>query len=242
MTNAEVNCSEWLVLSGTVAIASMVIPIVFFILNRKEKQYVLFLFFIYCLATLSINTLELVYYKLIESYKDSFRPWLEITDYQLVFFQILHQLKNFALLGWVYSKLIKGYTSSKWLKNLIILLCTISIVFYIVEKGWRNYGTVAPTIEAIFLFIIPFFYLWYLFRTDLALPLQKNPFFWISLGLVIPNLLGLFLYFVGGTIQETDYCLFTRYAITKNGFEIIGQIMFAVAFSKAQFAKYVYSS
>ena len=240
MTDAEIICNKTFLFWAEITIYCMLISIIAAFFYRKQLNDSLRLFWVYCIINFLINLAELLYVYAVNNYTSYFEAWLEVTDGRLNFLLIFYQLKTFALLGWFYSKTLSGYTSSNWLKTLSFFLCIIAIVIYIINEGWRNYGLFVPAAEAIFLFVIPFLFLWHLFRIDLALPILKNPYFWISLGLIIPNLLSLFLFFTGDTISETDYCFFTRLANTKNGFTIIGQIFIAIGFSKASFTKYVH--
>ena len=240
MTEAEEICLQIMISFGKPVIYSMILPILVALFYWKEFNKSLKIFFAYVVATLVINLLELWYITELSKYVSE--EWLELTCKSTNFFFIFHQLKNFAFLGWFYNVLLAAHGYGHWVKRLAAFLCMASVVFYIVEKGWCNYGAFGPTAEAIFMFALPFFYLWYLYRNDLSVPLTKNAYFWISLALAAPNLIGLFLFFTGETIQTDDFCLFTRIATVKNGFEIIGQVLLCIGFSRARFARFITSA
>ena len=70
-------------------------------------------------------------------------------------------------------------------------------------------------------------------------PLVKNTYFWISLGLIIPNLIGLFLHFTGKKIETTDKVLFVKLNMVHDLFQIVGFILIAVGFYYARYTKYL---
>lgn len=232
-------CNQQYILSGKIYIFCMLLPVLVGLIKWSSLNKTLKWFFGYCLATLLVNGIELLYLSAANRYQDFFAPWFVITDNSLNFLLILYQLKNFLLLGWFFSSLLLKHGYGRFTWNLSIVLSLLAVAAYIFEQGWRNYGTIAPTLEACFLFVIPLFYLWHLSRTTLAIPFLKNSYFLISLGLALPNLIGLFLYFFAASIQAYDFCLFTRLGIAKNGFEILGQLLFALAFWRAHFTKYI---
>lgn len=217
----------------------MIIPIIVGLLKWKSLSKGLRLFWGYSLTYVLINGLDFLYLYLVNNYTEAFAKWLEITDYSLFFLLILYQLNNFLFLGYFYSYLLKEEPYGKKVWNISLLLSIVAILAYIIEQGWRNYGIVAPCAEAIYLFAVPLFYLWHLSRVSHSVPSLKNPYFLISIGLAMPNLFGLFLYFVGDAIQAEDFCLFTRLSIAKNCFVILGQVFFIIAFWRSHFAKYI---
>ena len=239
LTELEQRCNQLAVTFGSYAMFFLLLPILVALFRWKSLNKSLKIFFWFCVATLGLNLLELSYVHAVNNYTDFFMPWLKLTNYSLTFLFILYQIKNFAFLGWFFSDLLKKYDAGSWIKWLSIGLIVSSIIAYVLEEGWRNFGVFGPTTQAIYLFIIPFFYLWYLFKNTLAIPIVKNPYFWISIGLITPNLIGLFHYFMADTLEEIDICLLARFTIAKNCFEIIGQILLCIGFWRATFAKYL---
>lgn len=217
----------------------MLIPIIAALLRWKLLNKPLKLFFFFCLSYLLLNCLDFLYLFAVNNYTAFFGPWLAMTGNSLNFLLILYQLNNFIMLGWFFSLLLDDKNYGHGLKNTSIILSLAAILGYIIEKGWRNFGFFGPTAEAIFLFAIPLFYLWHLSRISHSVPSLKNPYFLISIGLAMPNLIGLFLYFVGDSIRAENFCLFARLSIARNCFVIIGQLLFALAFWRAHFTKYI---
>ena len=78
-----------------------------------------------------------------------------------------------------------------------------------------------------------------MFRANLSLPVRHNPYFWLSLGVIIPNLLGVFFFLIGDAVHQEDYKLFTALSSFKNGFLILGQLLMGIGFWFAPFSKFV---
>lgn len=238
MSEVDTHCLSLAYSIGRITIYTMILPLVIGLYYKNKLNKPLKIFLLYCFSFFFLNMLEL-FYSEITANKAFFGQWLEITGNTTNFFFILYQLISFGFLGWFYSFLLRRYNYHLLTKNISNILIGIAIISFIFEQGWINYGVVGPAIEALYLFILPFFYLWFLFKSSLALPVTKNSYFWISLGLITPNLIGLFLYFTGDFFQKVDFCLFTRLIIAKNSFLIIGQIFIAIGFWRAPFAKYL---
>lgn len=239
MEEAIKICSNQMLISGKITIFTMAFPIIAALLYWRELNKVLKIFFVYCLVTFTLNCLELLYVYGVNNYTSFFEPWLAITDYRLNFLLIFYQLRNFIILGWLFSLLLKVHGQGQKLWSISLFLSLAAIVAYILEKGWKNYGVFTPTVAAVFLVVVPLLYLWFLVRSSLSVPIMKNPYFLIGIGLAIPNLISLFLFFMGDPLQANHFCLFARLSIAKNCFLTIGQLLFALAFWRAHFTKYI---
>lgn len=228
-----------LILTARINISIMLLPIVVAIFIRKEFNKPLHIFLIYCLVTLAINLLEQAFIWGVTKYYEQCKTYLvywNIGDTN--FLQILYYLKDFIFLGWFYSLLVpKQYNISiKWIAALLSLVATINYLFI---EGYNVYGTFNPAADAIFSFALPAFYLWFMYRENLSFPIKKNPYFWISFGLIFTNLIGLFLYLVGDTIYGDDFILFAKISIGRNIFDMISQMLLAIGFWHSPYAKYV---
>lgn len=155
------------------------------------------------------------------------------------FLEILFYINDFIFLGWFYYLLLGKQPYGKWIRLISIGLLIATIVNYLFIEGHTVFGVFNPTADAIFVFSIAAFYLWYLYRSHLMLPLQKNPYFWISFGLIVPHVIGFFLFLVGDITYEEDFKLFVIMSIIKNCFLILAQVLFAIGFWRARYAQYL---
>jgi hypothetical protein len=198
------------------------------------------IFLFYLITGLIIGTFEQGFIWATNKYYTYFKPWLDywhIADVN--FLQILYYLKNFAFLGWFFSLLLQPQVSALWIKRISISLFVIALINYLFIEGYLVYGIFNPTADAIFCFVLPMFYLWFLYSTDSKVPLSKNPYFWMSLGLAAPNLISLIFHFWGNKLVEIDFVFFAQLAIAKNGISFLGHIFLAIGFYYAPYTRYM---
>lgn len=237
MTQEESDALFLLV--GQITIAMMVLPIIVAVWQYKFLNKPLKVFLYYRITELLLNLLEQVFIWFAIHDYDKIKgivEWLGIGD--TAFLAITYQLNNFAFLGWFYFLLLpKKYGS--WVKRIAIGLFFAVLINYLFIEGHREFGTFNPTATAIFTFGVAFFYLWYIYRAQLALPLTKNPYIWFSLALLIPYLVSFFFFLISDVSHKEDYLLFTIMAIVKDSFLIVGLILMAVGFWRARYARYI---
>jgi hypothetical protein len=109
-------------------------------------------------------------------------------------------------------------------------------------EGHNVAGGFNSTVSALYCFLLPAAYMWYLYNQQSKVRLVENAYFWISLGLIVPNLLGLFLYFIGEVLYEENFNLYAQLFLTKSGIEIIAQGLTAIGFYHARKIKYIPSA
>lgn len=237
MSEAELN--NLFLISGRAYIVSMIIPIIAAVWERKVLNKPLKVFLWYIIILLLANLLEQAFIWAVNTWQEFFVPILQkagIGDTN--FLSIIYDLPAFAFLGWFYFLLLPA-KYSKWIKWIAISLFVAVLVNYLFIEGYQGYGKFNPNATAIFTFGAAFFYLWHLYRSHLVLPLTRNPYFWLSFALIIPYLIGFFLYLVGDVTHEENYQLFVMMSVAKNFFLIIAQILMAVGFWRARYAKYI---
>jgi len=223
---------------GRVSIVAMFYPIVIALIYRKSLNKPLRVFLVYCVATVVANLIEQVFLWLAVHHfylVEDFIEWANIGNTN--FLMILYQIKNFALLGWFYSLLLP-LKSGKWVKRTGFALTIAALISYFFIEG-HNAFSVFNTVDAVFGFLLPALYLSYFFRRQINFPVYKNPYFWISFGLVFANTIGLFVYLVGDTLQVNFYNIFVNLSIARNGFDVIAQILLSVGFWYAPLARYI---
>lgn len=239
MSDIEKYFHDIFILSGRICLVCILIPVLIALWNKKHLNTPLKIFVWYCLVTLLINITEHLFVWSADNYKTFWLPILKkwgISDTS--FLQIFYYLKDFALLGWFYALLLP-LKYSIWVKRIASFLFLATLINYLFIEGYNTYGVFNPAADAIFSFVLPSFYLWYLYRHLINFPLNKNVYFWISFGLIFTNLIGLFLYLVGDAIHKMDYVLFTKMSIIRNIFDMISQVIFAIGFWYAYYVKYL---
>lgn len=219
---------------------TLLFPLVVALLQRKYLNKSLKYFVVYKILNLFFNILEQVFIWAVNTWRDFFVPILNrfgIGDTS--FLAIFYYLNDFIFIVLFYRYLSnnKNYIKSSY--YISIFLLTMILINYFFIEGYRTFGIFNPTVDSIFVFSIASFYLLHLYRSHLMLPLQKNPYFWISLGLIVPQVISFFLFLVGDIFHKEDYALFLVMSIIKNCFLILAQVLFAVGFWRARYAQYL---
>lgn len=238
------NPNDILVFFGQITIVVMIIPIVTAIVYWKNLDRKLKIFFLFCCVTLFLSGTEIFLIWNVKKYYQEF--WKPILDYWNIentnFFAILFYLRDFILLGWFFSKVLRPLKIALWIKLISVILAILSIVNYVFIEGYLEPGIFNPTADAMFCFIIPMIGIWYVYCSDIKIEMNKNPVFWICLGLILPNLLSLFLYFTSDYLQAEDFSLYVNFMLIKNFFEIIGIILLTIGFTRAYYMRFFYPS
>lgn len=216
--------------SGQFIIPALCIPVIIGLWKWKDLNQPMKKFSIYLLVFFLINIFDLVYVLTAERYLEFFEPWLAFTNFTLTFSLIAYQLNTFILLGLFFTYLFPKPSDKMIIKVVSVGLAILVVITYILEQGWRNYGIIGPISEAGFCFIIPLIYLWHLSRRHLGIPLYKNPYFLISLGLILPNLIGFILFLLGNFILEHQPILFYQLSLLNNIFLVLSITLFSFAF------------
>jgi hypothetical protein len=240
MPDKEIYYLELFKISSKFPPIVMIIPIIVAIVNYKDLNKILKIFFWYCVITFSLDISEHGLMWAVAHYKSFFVPILNKWEIKnTIFFQILYYLKNFAFLGYFFYELLHSHKSAKWIKRVSIFLFISSIINYLFIEGYKDWGIFNPTMDAFFCFLLPLYYMWHLFNMNTKVPISKNPYFWIGLGLISTALIGFFLFLTQDKLEKTDLTLFYKLAIFKNCIMIIEQFLEAVGFYYARYTKYL---
>jgi hypothetical protein len=155
------------------------------------------------------------------------------------FISIVEILSTFFLLGWYYSNVFKSILIQKIIKVISALLFVLAIIENFFLHDFREYNSFNATTYAIFCMVLPLVHLWFVFNTITELSLRKNTYFWIDIGLLVPNVIGLFLHFTGNKLYETDMILYFKLSIAKYYFVMLAQVIYAIGFYYARYTKYL---
>ena len=229
-----------LALAGKAATGFMLIPIFFALRRWKYLNKPLRVFFWYCIVYFLVNLTHQMFIWATGYFRAFFVPLLNtyhITDTN--FMGILAYLTHFAFLGWYFYKVMPHEKIAKSICWLSSSLFIAAIIDYLFIGDFRDYGVFTPAASTIFCFVLPAIHLWFLYRNDAKVPLSKNPYFWIALGLFLPHLVSFFLYLMGDSIYKEDYSLFVKISIVKIILDIIGQVLLAVGFYYARYSKFL---
>jgi hypothetical protein len=232
--------NELMKIYAIIVTATMVIPTIVALYfkeywNEPLKRFFRFFFISFC-----IHVFMQLFIWTVGNYRPYFLPYMNkwnIRDTN--FISILSYLNNFAFLGAFYVSTFKSLQLARIVKIISIALFFIALLNYFYIEDFRAYSFFNASASALFCFIIPLLHLWYVFSTDTTVPIYKNSYFWVGLGMVIPNILGLFLNFTGNKIYATDVVLYFKLSITRYYFVIFSHALIAYAYYLSRFTKYL---
>ncbi len=235
--------TAFILLSIKGIIVVSVVPLIMGLIKWKYLNKPLKIFWCFLLISLCLYFLEPLFIWTVEKHWDFWKPIIEripITDTN--FLRYPYQINNFLLLGWFLHSILLPGKWAKWLRILSFGLAIAVSIHYFFLQGYTLAGGPSSTASALYCFAVPLLSMWYLYNQDSKVPLVRNPYFWINLGLIIPNLLGLFLYFAGDVIYQENYPLFAQLTIAKNSIEMIAQVLTAIGFYYARNVKFFIQS
>ena len=98
----------------------------------------------------------------------------------------------------------------------------------------------SSTVKNIFIIFSVGWFLYKFYRGDTAsISLQKNPYFWVSLGLLLPALAEIFLEGIFTTISKYDTASFYRLYLVRNASQMIGFLLLMAGVWQAKYLKYL---
>jgi len=159
-----------------------------------------------------------------------FITYFKIEDTAFLF--VLYYLNNTLMLGRLYKAIIGNARYSRMLTWVIFLVFVLEILIYIFIDGYNKPGKLNVIVDALFCSGVPLTYIWIWNHrgNNAGLPLKRNVYFLISLGLVVQNVLALFYFFVMEKLYQTDPNLYYLSTSIKSVVQIfaIGLFMFAI--------------
>ncbi len=224
-------------LSFDLLLGSILFPLAvgFWKYKKLNNQLTIFYYYIIIGFLLNFFSKTVIWYN-----KTLYKPILDFFDiHNTNFIDYFFFLRNFLLLGLFFSLIIEQKKIAQLVKYVGIELAIVCTINYLFVEGYKNIGIFNPTVDAFFCSIIPLLYCKTLFIYDDLLPLNKNPYFWITIGQIMVALIGLFFFFTQNHLVDSDEELFNKLAVGRNVLMIIEQIMYAIAFYYAKNTKYL---
>ena len=232
MNQQENYYNSLLLLSGKITTILSVLPIITAFWKRKYLNELLKIFWGYLATRFFLNLMMELFIWAVVNYRDFWKPILTLYKIEnTLFFNILFYLSNYIFLGIFYRKLLNKNTYQIGLKVLIPLISVASVIIFIFIDGYQNFGSVGPFMNGIYICTLPIIYLWYLFIEERkGIAVYKKPYFWISMGLLIPHGIDLIFLLTANNLYSENFILYCQSHIARNCFEIIAQLSFSLSF------------
>lgn len=212
------------------------------ILNLSSYKWVLK--FIVFLAFISLVEWVLGRFVLSKSfpyYASHLKPLMETLGIvTLSFFNPIHYLIRFIFLGLFFRDSLQNPTSKKVFQYAVWVLVIFELVQVFVFKSYQGYDSLSSTIKNFFVLGGAGLLLYRVYREpNVSLRLQKNPYFWICLGLILPALAELFLEFVFTKLYQTDLISFYKLYLVRNASQIIGFTLLIVGVWQVKYLRFL---
>ncbi len=240
MTELDNYYNELISISINGVMLVSLLPLIYGLIQWKKFRKPLKIFYFYLLVSLLFRVLEQVFFWAVGAYKSFWWPILDAYHIEDTnFMRYFWQVNNFSLLGWFLYRILLPESVAQWAKNASVFLLLLITVNYFFIQGYNMAGGLNSTVSDLYCAILPLISMWYLYNRDSQVPLVHNPYFWINLGLIIPCLLGLFVYTVGDVIYKENFGQYAQLTILKNITEIGGQMLTVIGYYYARNAKYL---
>ena len=222
------------------SIAIMILPIIMAIIRRKYLSKPLKIIKLYSLILLFITLLLLLIYRLILNYTNYFKPILnrfEIHD--LNFISILAHINILIVLGWYFNTVIKTkYTLLiRYISSILSTLCLINYFFIEGHNVHSLFNTISTNT---FCIIFSMIHLWQIHSSYSKVPIFRNPYFWTTLGILLPNLLNIIINIAGKKLETTDFLSYLKVNIVDVVLQVMGYIFTTIGFYYARYAEYLH--
>ncbi|MFN8357939.1 MAG: hypothetical protein U0Y10_25990 [Spirosomataceae bacterium] len=152
----------------------------------------------------------------------------------------LSYLSKFICLGYFFRDLMQKPLHKRFFIVSAWGLVVFEMVQVVVFKSYQDYDSLSSTVKNIFTIIGTSWFLYRFYQTDTgAVPLYRNPYFWISLGLLGPALAEIFMEFIFSKLQSTDVVLFYRLYLVRNFIQIVAFLLLITGFQYAHFLRFL---
>lgn len=202
-----------------------------------------FLGFIIAIAIYSAIELTIVEVLLSGKYQfwKSIFPFLQqfgISDTN--FTSPFNYLIKFIFLSLFFRDLFQNTLKKRFFQYLMYALVVFELVMVFVFKSYQGYDSLSSTVKNLFIIGGVSLFLYQFYRTDTGkVPLGKNPYFWISLGLLLPALAEIFLEFIFTKLYQTDLEQFYKLYLFRNASQIVGFTLLIVGIWQAKYLRFL---
>ena len=156
------------------------------------------------------------------------------------FLNPLSFLIKFIFLSLFLRDIFRSPQKKRFFQCLMYALIVFEVIQVVIFKSYKEYNSLSSTIKNIFILGGMGLLLYKLYRTDSrGIPLQKNSYFWISLGFLLPAIAEIFLEFIFTKLQKTDLLSFYKLYLVRNASQIVGFTLLIVGVWQAKYLRFL---
>lgn len=169
-------------------------------------------------------------------------PWLQ-SQFGIQNFNFtapINYLIKFIFLGMFFQNSLQNQTWKKAFQYAIWVLTAFELVQVFVFKSYQGYDSLSSTVKNIFILGGAGLLLYRVYASqNVSLILQKNAYFWICLGLILPALAELFLEFIFNKLYETDQLSFYKLYLVRNASQMVGFTLLIIGVWQAKYLRFL---
>jgi hypothetical protein len=155
------------------------------------------------------------------------------------FLAIFNYINCFGILATYFTLLLY---KTFW-KNIIIgvsvLFLAVTLYNYFYATNIDMYLGLNRVLMAVYIITCSMLSLWYLYQSVTLVPLNKNAHFWIALGFLLPHVISFFADLISEQAFYREEDLFCKIEMARNFFDVIGILLFGVAFYFSRYTRYL---
>lgn len=151
-----------------------------------------------------------------------------------------HYFAKFIFLGLFFRDSLQKPIWKKVFQYAVWALVVFELVQVFVFKSYQGYDSLSSTVKNFFILGGAGLLLYRVYKEpNINLSIQKNPYFWICLGLILPALAELFLEFIFTKLYQTDLVSFYKLYLVRNASQMVGFTLLIVGVWQAKYLKYL---
>lgn len=149
-------------------------------------------------------------------------------------------LIKFIFLGLFFRDLMAEKFWKTFFQGAVWVLIVFELVQVFVFKSYQGYDSLSSTVKNVFIIGGVGLFLYKFYHSDTGkISLVKNPYFWISLGLILPAFAEFFLEFIFTKLYQTDLEGFYKYYLVRNASQIIGFLLLIMGIWQAKYLRFL---
>jgi len=221
---------------------------VLFYLAQQQRTYLLaatpyFFWFVYASAVFVAIELLARFILLSGQYQfvKVIFPYLSrigIQDFN--FLSPIDYVLKFAVLSLFFRDVLKPESLKKTYQFLAYGLVLFELIQVFVFKSYQGYDSLSSTVKNSFLVASTTLFLYRFYQTtSVTISLQRNSYFWIGMGLLMPALAEFFLEFIFEKLYRTDTTEFYRLYLLRNTSQLGGIVLLLLATTRASLLRFL---
>ena len=238
--------SKLIIRSGKM-VHTLILILLFYCHNNREviQKYIPNFFkFCYLLGVFTIIEFMLFEVFFTSRYKwvDVIFPFLQnhfgIQDFN--FTAPINYLIKFIFLSLFFRDLFQDPLKKRFFQYFMYALVMFELVQVFVFKSYQGYDSLSSTVKNVFILGGTGLFMYKLYRANShGIVLYKNPYFWLTLGLMLPALAEIFLEFIFTKLYQTDLLSFYKLYLVRNASQLVGFTLLIVGVWQAKYLRFL---